>query len=78
MELIKVCLICLLIVNVTDGQEEESLLNALKEMIKTEVSKQMEIERQVMKEEILEEIRNDQGENDGNRKDLENTRKGNS
>ena len=62
MELIKVCLICLLMVNVTAGQGEESLLNVLKELIKTEVSNQMKIERKVMKEEILKEIQDERNE----------------
>ena len=55
----------------------EGLLNGLTEMIKTEVSNQMKIERKVLKDEILKEIQNDKEKNEGIRKDLESTRKGN-
>ena len=77
MELIKVCFIGLLTLNVTAGQGTEGLLNSLMEAIKTEVSNQMKIERKVIKEEILKEIQNDKEKNEGIRKDLENTRQGN-
>ena len=77
MELIKLCLIGLLMASNTAGQGEEGLLNVLKEMIKSEVSKEMKIERKVIKEEILKEIQNDKEKNEGIRKDLESTRKGN-
>ena len=64
-------------VNVTAGQGEEGLLTVMKEFIKTEVSNQMKIERNVIKEEILKEIQNDKEKNERIRKDLENTREGN-
>ena len=64
-------------VNVTAGQGGEGLLTVMKEFIKTEVSNQMKIERNVIKEEILKEIQNDKEKNEGIRKDLENTREGN-
>ena len=77
MELIKLCLIGLLMASITAGQGEESLLNVLKEMIKNEVSKQMKIEGKVIKDEILKEIQNDKEKNEGIRKNLESTREGN-
>ena len=64
-------------VNVTAGQGGEGLLTVMKEFIKTEVSNQMKIERNVIKEEILKEIQNDKEKNEGIRKDLESTREGN-
>ena len=76
MELIKISLACLLMTSVIAGQGGEGLLNGLMEFIKTEVSKQMKIERKVIKEEILKEIRNDQEKNDRIRKDLDSTREG--
>ena len=53
MELIKVCLICLLMVSFTAGQEEgtDGLLSGLMKVIKTEVSNQMKIERKTLQEE---------------------------
>ena len=77
MELIKVCLICLLLVSFTAGQEEgtDGLLSGLMKVIKTEVSNQMKIERKALKEEILREIR---VKHDEIRKELESTREGNS
>ena len=77
MELIKVCLICLLLVSLTAGQEEgtDGLLSGLIKVIKTEVSNQMKIERKALKEEILREIR---VKHDEIRKELESTREGNS
>ena len=77
MELIKVCLICLLMLSFTAGQGNEGLLNSLMEAIKTEVLIQMKIEKKIIKEEILKEIQNDKEKNEGIRKDLENTREGN-
>ena len=77
MELIKVCLICLLMVSVAAGQGTEAWFNGLVESIKNEVSKQMKIEREVIKGEILKEIQNDKEKNEGIRKDLESTREGN-
>ena len=44
--------------------------------IKNEVSKQMKIEREVIKEEILKEIQSDKEKNEGIRKDLDSTREG--
>ena len=64
-------------VNVTAGQGGEGLLTVMKEFIKTEVSNQMKIERNVIKEEILKEIQNDKEKNEGIRKDLDSTRGGN-
>ena len=61
----------------TAGQGGEGLLNGLTEMIKTEVSKQMKIERKVIKEEILKEIQNDKENNEGIKKDLDSTKEGN-
>ena len=55
----------------------EGLLNGLTEMIKTEVSNQMKIERKVIKEEILKEIQSENEKNDGIRKDLDSTKEGN-
>ena len=77
MELIKVCLICLLLVSLTAGQDEgtDGLLSGLIKVIKTEVSNQMKIERKALKEEILREIR---VKHDEIRKELESTREGNS
>ena len=77
MKLIKLCLIGLLMASFTAGQGEEGLLNGLKEFIKTEVSKQMKIERKVVKDAILKEIQNDKEKNEGIRKDLDSTKKGN-
>ena len=77
MELIKVSLICLLMTSVTAGQGGEGLLTVMKEFIKTEVSNQMKIERNVIKEEILKEIQNDKEKIDRIRKDLDSTREGN-
>ena len=79
MELIKVCLICLLMVSFTAGQKEgtEGLLNGLIKVIKTEVSNQMKIERKTLKEEILREIRDDGEKHEEIKKELETTRKGN-
>ena len=76
MEFIKVCLICLLMVSFTAGQGTEAWISGMVESIKNEVSKQMKIEREVIKEEILKEIQNDKEKNEGIRKDLENTREG--
>ena len=79
MELIKVYLICLLITSVTAGQEgEDGLLDILMEVIKTEVSNQMKIERKTLKEEILKEIQDDREKHEGIRKELESTREGKS
>ena len=64
-------------VNVTAGQGGEGLLTVMKEFIKTEVSNQMKIERNVIKEEILKEIQNDKEKNERIRKDLDSTREGN-
>ena len=77
MELIKVCMICLLITSVTDGQED-GLLDILMEVIKTEVSNQMKIERKTLKEEILKEIRDDREKHEEIRKELESTKEGKS
>ena len=78
MELIKVCLICLLMVSFTAGQEEgtDGLLSGLMKVIKTEVSNQMKIERKTLKEEILKEIRDDREKHEEIRKELERTREG--
>ena len=76
MELIKVCLICLLMASFTAGQGTEAWFNGLVESIKNEVSKQMKIEREVIKGEILKEIQIKET-NEGIRKDLESTREGN-
>ena len=76
MEFIKVCLICLLMVSFTAGQGTEAWFNGMVESIKNEVSKQMKIEREVIKEEILKEIQSDKEKNEGIRKDLESTREG--
>ena len=76
MELIKVSLICLLMVSFTAGQGTEAWFNGLVESIKNEVSKQMKIEREVIKGEILKEIQIKET-NEGIRKDLESTREGN-
>ena len=70
MEFIKVCLICLLMVSFTAGQGEgtegregtEGLVSVLMDMVKTEVSNQMKIERKDMKEEILKELQGDRYE----------------
>ena len=80
MELIKVCLIGLLIVSFTAGQGEgtEGLVSVLKEMVKTQVSNQIKIERKTLKEEILREIRDDGEKHEEIRKELESTREGNS
>ena len=80
MELVKVCLICLLMVSFSAGQGEgtEGLISILMDMVKTEVSNQMKIERKTLKEEILREIRDDRIRNDEIRKELEKTRKGRS
>ena len=80
MELIKVCLICLLMVSFTAGQEEgtEVLFSSLIKVIKTEVSNQMKIERKTLKEEILKEIRDDREKHEEIRKDIERTREGKS
>ena len=80
MELIKVCLICLLMVSFTAGQEEgtEVLFSSLIKVIKTEVSNQMKIERKTLKEEILKEIRDDREKHEEIRKELERTREGKS
>ena len=50
MELIKVCVICLLMVRITAGHEEgtDGLLSGLIKVIKTEVSNQMKIERKTL------------------------------
>ena len=78
MELIKVCLICLLMFSFTAGQEEgtEVLLSGLIKVIKTEVSNQMKIERKTLKGEILREIRDDREKHEEIKKELESTRKG--
>ena len=77
MELIKLCLIGLLMASFTAAQGGgEGLLNGLTEMIKTEVSNQMKIERKVIKEEILKEIQNDKEKNEAIRKDLDSTKEG--
>ena len=81
MELIKVCVICLLMVSFTAGQEgegAEGLLSSLMKMIKTEVSNQMKIERKTLKEEILREIRDDREKHEEIRKELGSTREGKS
>ena len=80
MELIKVCLICLLMVNFTAGEVEgtEGLVSSLIKLIKTEVSNQMNIERKTLKEEILREIRDDRQKHEEIRKELDSTRKGKS
>ena len=80
MELIKVCLTGLLMVNLIAGQEEgtEGLLSGLIKVVKTEVSNQMKIERKTLKEEILREIRDDREKHEEIRKELESTREGNS
>ena len=80
MESIKVCLICLLMVSFTAGQEEgtERLVSVLKEMVKTEMSNQMKIERKTLKEEILRELRDDREKHEETRKELESTREGKS
>ena len=80
MELIKVCLICLLMVSFTASQEEgtEVLLSSLIKVIKTEVSNQMKIERKTLKEEILREIRDDREKHEEIRKDIERMREGKS
>ena len=76
MELNKICILGLLMVSVTAGQGTDGLFNALVETIKTEVSNQMKIERETIKEEILREIRDDREKHEGIRKDLESTKKG--
>ena len=80
MELIKVCMIGLLMVSFTAGQEEgtDGLLNGLIKVIKTEVSNQMKIERKTLIEEILREIRDDREKHEEIRKELESTREGKS
>ena len=78
MELIKVCLICLLMASFTVVQGTDGLFNALVGIIKTEVSNQMKIERKTLKEEILREIRDDGEKHEEIRKELERTRKGKS
>ena len=80
MELIKICLICLLMASLTAGQEEgtEGLVSGLIRVIKTEVLNQMKIERKTLKEEILREIRDDREKYEEVRKELERTREGNS
>ena len=80
MELIKVCLICVLMVSFTAGQEEgtEVLFSGLIKVIKTEVSNQMKIERKTLKEEILKEIRDDREKHEEIRKDIERMREGKS
>ena len=77
MELITVSLVGLLMASVSAGQGGEGLLTVMKEFIKTEVSNQMKIERNVIKEEILKEIQNDKEKIDRIRKDLDSTREGN-
>ena len=76
MELLKVCLICLLMASFTVGQGTDDLLNALVETIKTEVSNQMKIERKTLKEELLREIQDDREKHEEIRKELESTKKG--
>ena len=78
MELINLCVICLLMVSFTAGQEEETdgLLSGLMKVIKTEVSNQMKIERKTLKEEILKEIRDDREKHEEIRKELKSTREG--
>ena len=80
MELIKICLIGLLMVSFTAGQEEgtDGLLNGLIKVIKTVVSNQIKIERKSLKEEILREIQDDREKPEEIRKELERTREGNS
>ena len=80
MELNKICLIGLLMVSITAGQEDgtEGLLGSLMKMIKTEVSNQMKIERKTLKEEILREIREDREKHEEIRMGLDRTREGNS
>ena len=80
MELIKVCLICVLMVSFTAGQEEgtEVLFSGLIKVIKTEVSNQVKIERKTLKEEILREIRDDREKHEEIKKDIERMREGKS
>ena len=81
MELIKVCMIGLLMVSFTAGQEGEGadgLLSSLMKMIKTEVSNQMKIERKTLKEEILKELRDDREKHEEITKELTRTRGGKS
>ena len=80
MELIKVCLICVLMVSFTAGQEEgtEVLFSGLIKVIKTEVSNQMKIERKTLKEEILKEIQDDREKHEEIKKDIERMREGKS
>ena len=79
MELIKVCLICVLMVSFTAGQEEgtEVLFSGLIKVIKT-VSNQVKIERKTLKEEILREIRDDREKHEEIKKDIERMREGKS
>ena len=81
MELIKVCMIGLLMASFTAGQEGEGadgLLSSLMKMIKTEVSNQMKIERKTLKEEILKELRDDREKHEEITKELARTREGKS
>ena len=81
MELIKVCLIGLLMASFTAGQEGEGadgLLSSLMKMIKTEVSNQMKKERKTLKEEIIKELRDDREKHEEITKELERTREGKS
>ena len=81
MELIKICIIGLLMASFTAGQEGEGadgLLSSLMKMIKTEVSNHIKIERKTLREEILREIRDDREKHEEIRKELERTREGKS
>ena len=86
MELIKVCLICLLmVISVSAGaggstgcQPDELMLKRLMKEIKTEVSNQVKIEINGVKEEILREIRADGEKHEKISKELERTREGKS
>ena len=76
MEFTEIILIGLLMICVTSGQGTEGL-SALADMIKNEVSIQVKIEGNAIKEEILKIMRHDREKQEENRRTLHNQREGN-
>ena len=76
MEFTEISLIGLLMICVTSGQGTEGL-SALADMIKNEVSIQVKIEGNAIKEEILKIMQHDREKQEENRRTLHNQREGN-
>ena len=76
MELLIVGLVGLFMIHATAGQGTDGW-NALAEIIKKEVSNQVKLEGNAIKEEIMRMMRKDREKQDENRRTLDNTREGN-